>query len=147
MDIKILYGTETGNSESLANDAAKDFAANGINSEVLDMAKVSVNDLETYENALFITSTWGDGEPPSNAEDLYNSLKNSSESLSNLRYSVFAIGESFYERFCQVGIDFDQFLADHGASRILPLEKSDGDFADGFPLWLGKVKNSLKNLV
>ncbi len=143
MEIKVLYGTETGNSEKLANDAKKYLDSNGFSAQVVDMGNVKIGDLASYEAALLITSTWGDGEPPANAENLYNELQNSSADLSNLKYGVFAIGESFYEKFCQVGIDFDEYLAKNGAKRILPVEKSDNDFDDRFPTWIEQVKNSL----
>ena len=72
MKVTIIYGTETGNSESLAREA-----------NVIDMEYVTVEQLKNGGALLIITSTWGDGEPPSNAETLYQALKNSSEDLSD----------------------------------------------------------------
>ena len=73
MKVTIIYGTETGNSESLAREA-----------NVIDMEYVTVEQLKNGGALLIITSTWGDGEPPSNAETLYQALKNSSEDQSTM---------------------------------------------------------------
>ena len=144
MTVKILYGSETGNAEGLAYDAKKNLDSHNLKSEVINMADVSIDDLINYEKMIIITSTWGDGEPPTNAESLYNKLENNTNmEFPDLKYSIFAIGQAFYENFCKTGIDFDKFLENHKAKRILPVEMSDDDFSDKFPDWLEKVRESL----
>ncbi len=144
MKIKILFGSETGNSEGLAQGAKKDLENSGYNAEILDMSDVTISALERYEYILIVTSTWGDGEPPTNAEKLYNELSEAADvDLSKLNYAVFAIGQSFYSNFCKAGVDFDKFLHKFGAKRILPIETSDDDFDEKFPTWLKEVKKSL----
>ncbi len=145
MEIKILYGTETGNSESLAKEAKTKLTDGGFNTEVLDMKDVNAQKLANFKNVLIITSTWGDGEPPDNAESLYNELKDASGlDFSGLSFAVLALGQSFYEHFCKTGKDFDEWLEKYGAKRILPLQLSDDDFNDIFPEWIQKVQNSFK---
>ncbi len=144
MEIKILFGTETGNSEGLAGDAQKALSEQGFKAEAVDMQEVNAEKLKSYTNILIITSTWGDGEPPANAENLYNELQTSSGvDLSHLNYAVFALGQSFYEHFCKTGKDFDEFLEKFGAKRISPIELSDDDFDTRFPSWIEGIKNSL----
>jgi len=144
MEIKILYGSETGNSQSLANDAKKKLDAYGFQAEVVDMQDVSLEKLSDYRDVLIITSTWGDGEPPANAENLYNDLqKVQTLDLSHMRYAVFALGQSFYEHFCKVGKDFDTLLEKFGAKRIAPVELSDDDHEEKFPKWLENIRNTL----
>ncbi len=144
MQIKILFGSETGNAEGLALEADKKLAEAGFLTEVIDMKAIAPEKLAEYENVLLITSTWGDGDPPDNAAKLYNELKcTTSNQLSNVNYAVFAIGQSFYEHFCKTGKDFDEFLEKHGAKRLLPVELSDDDYDVLFPQWLEKV---IKNL-
>lgn len=144
MEIKILFGSETGNSEGLAVEADKTLSQEGFDTEVLDMQEVTPEKLAGYENVLIITSTWGDGEPPANAEKLHDELKcTTGKQLSNVNYAVFAIGQSFYEQFCQTGKDFDEFLEKHGAKRLLPVVLSDDDYDVFFPGWLEKVTKTL----
>lgn len=143
MEITIIYGTETGNSEGLAREAREKLAALGHQAKVVDMENVTVEQLNTAGTLLVITSTWGDGEPPSNAEELYQALKESSEDLSALKYAVFALGDEFYDNFCQAGKDFDAFLERLKAQRLLPVVLSDGDYDDTFPEWIDAVAEKL----
>ena len=68
MEITIIYGTETGNSESLAQDARAKLTKLGHQAKVVDMEGITVEQLKNAGTLLVITSTWGDGEPPTNAE-------------------------------------------------------------------------------
>ncbi len=141
MEFKILFGSETGNSEGLASDAQKELTKQGVEAEVIDMQDMTVEKLKGYKNILIFTSTWGEGDPPGNAENFYKELQNSSEiDLSHLNYAVFAIGQSFYEHFCKTGKDFDEFLEKMGAKRIAPIELCDDDFDSKFPEWIENIK-------
>ena len=71
MKVNILYGSETGNSENLAGTAANELKKAGFEAEVQDMSGVRAADLENMTRLLVITSTWGDGEPPSIDFDEY----------------------------------------------------------------------------
>ncbi len=143
MDITIIYGTETGNSEGLANDAEAKLNELGHSAKVFDMADVTVEQLKEAGVVLVVTSTWGDGDAPSNAEDLHDALESSSEDLSGVAYAVFALGDSSFDNFCQAGKDFDEYLDNLGAKRLLPVVLSDGDYDDTFPEWVENVAEQL----
>ncbi len=146
MAVKILYGTETGNSEALAVQASEALKGAGIEADVLDMGNVSLNDLKGYDKALFITSTWGDGDAPGNALELLEELQSEkSKCLTDLNYAVFGIGESIYEHFCQAAIDFDEAVCDLGAKRIENLEKSEDDNEENLKKWIEKIIPKLKS--
>ena len=132
MEITIIYGTETGNSESLAQDARAKLTKLGHQAKVVDMEGMTVEQLKNAGTLLVITSTWGDGEPPTNAEALHQELKDSSEDLSEVSYAVFALGDEFYENFCQAGKDFDSFLERLKAQRLLPVVLSNGDHQSSY---------------
>lgn len=61
MEITIIYGTETGNSESLAQDARAKLTKLGHQAKVVDMEGITVEQLKNAGTLLVITSTWGDG--------------------------------------------------------------------------------------
>ncbi len=143
MDITIIYGTETGNSEGLANDAEAKLNELGHSAKVFDMADVTEEQLKEAGVVLVVTSTWGDGDAPSNAEDLHDALESSSEDLSGVAYAVFALGDSSFDNFCQAGKDFDEYLDKLGAKRLLPVVLSDGDYDDTFPEWVENVAEQL----
>ena len=62
----ILFGTVTGNAESLAQRTAEVIARRGFNVRK-DMAHYAVDALSQEKWVVFITSTYGNGEPPDDA--------------------------------------------------------------------------------
>ncbi|CAN5915490.1 assimilatory sulfite reductase (NADPH) flavoprotein subunit [soil metagenome] len=134
--LTVLYGSESGNSEKLADLSAKEAKKRGFKASVKNMADLSPGDLAKMENLLVIVSTWGDGEPPDTATAFYKELMTSTLELSKLRYSVCALGDSSYAQFCQTGKDVDARLEFFGASRISPRQDCDLDYEDLHRGWL-----------
>ena len=64
----MLYGTESGNSESLADKTVKAGEKEGLQSGDENLADISVKDIVKFQNVGLIVSTWGDGEPPEAVE-------------------------------------------------------------------------------
>lgn len=144
--ITIVFGTESGNAEELANMAKGQLEGDGHPVQILDAQQVDVSHLGAFANLLVITSTWGEGDPPSNALDLVADLKNDSveKDFSGIQYSVMALGDTNYELFCQCGKDFDAILEAHGAKRFVERKDSDVDFEAPFEAWLAEVQGKLK---
>lgn len=68
---------------------------------------------------LICTSTYGQGDVPDNAKQLYESLQHARPDLSHVRYGVIALGDRTYaETFCNGGRRFDRILCELGAKRI-----------------------------
>jgi len=68
---------------------------------------------------LVVTSTYGKGDVPDNAQALYDSLQTVRPNLSGVRYGVIALGDRTYaETFCFGGKKFDRLLSELGAQRI-----------------------------
>ena len=68
---------------------------------------------------LVCTSTYGQGDVPDNAKQLYDSLQAARPDLSHVRYGVIALGDRTYaETFCNGGKRFDTILGELGAKRI-----------------------------
>ncbi|MEM0970168.1 MAG: flavodoxin domain-containing protein, partial [Verrucomicrobiota bacterium] len=66
--LHILYGTQTGNSEEVANEAAALAAQRGWQPKVNELDAVEMDQLVQMENLLVVISTYGEGEMPDNAE-------------------------------------------------------------------------------
>lgn len=142
--VTILWGSQTGNSEALAKKLAKTLKAKGHLPTVKDMAGVSPAQLSDIEHLLIITSTYGDGEAPDNAAYLHGALHaDDAPSMTSVRYSVLALGDSNYAAFCKCGHDFDQRLAALGAIRIAPLVECDVDFKESFASWSSSVASAI----
>ena len=139
----ILYGTESGNSEKLADRAAKEAKKKGIAATVKNMADISPADLAKHKNLLVVVSTWGDGEPPDTATKFYKAFMASEAKLTDLRFSVCSLGDTSYEKFCQIGKDFDAKLEALGAQRITPRADCDVDYEDAFVAWLNSSLTAL----
>jgi sulfite reductase (NADPH) flavoprotein alpha-component len=138
--LTILFGSQTGNAETLARRAAKAAGQRGFAPTVCDLAQYDRGGLTQEQNLLLITSTYGEGEPPDNARPFWKYLSGESAlPLPELRYSVCALGDSNYEKFCQCGKDFDRRLAELQAKRVAPRVDCDVDFDEGFRRWLDGV--------
>lgn len=142
--VTILFGSQTGTSETLAKKAAKQLKAVNCEPTVVDMSEVCAADLAAIENLLIITSTYGEGEPPDNAMSLHGELMTEgAASLSGLRYCVLGLGDSAYPDFCQCSKEFDARLEALGAQRMSAMVEVDGDPDEIFPEWLRAVQGVL----
>lgn len=134
--LTVLYGTESGNSETLADRAVKEAKKCGFQAVMKNMSDLTPADLAKVSNLLVIVSTWGDGEPPETAVSFYNEFMQTGVSLAGVRFSVCALGDTAYEKFCQTGKDIDTRLEALGAHRVSKRQDCDVDYEDAFNAWL-----------
>lgn len=135
-ELTVLYGTESGNSESLADQTVKAANGSGFKAKAVNMADVKVSKLKEMENLLVIVSTWGEGDPPETAVDFYEAfMSDKAPKLENTRFSVLGLGDTSYEQFCQMGKDFDSRLEALGAKRIFDRRDCDVDYDDDYDAW------------
>ena len=107
------------------------------------MASADLSRLATEKNLLVITSTYGDGEPPDSAKALHTAVRAAeTPTLSNLRFSVCALGDTNYALFCQCGKDFDAAFEKLGATRTVPRVDCDLDYDESFTRWLDAALNA-----
>ena len=142
-NITILYGTESGNSEMLADKLTKAAKKKGHKAKLTNMADIAAKDLAGTDTLLVVVSTWGDGEPPESAETFYGELMAGGIDLKDVDFSVCALGDTSYEQFCQTGIDVDTQLEKLGAKRIVDRTDCDVDFDDAFAAWEKSVWEKL----
>ncbi|NOQ36497.1 MAG: assimilatory sulfite reductase (NADPH) flavoprotein subunit [Methylococcaceae bacterium] len=143
----ILYGSQTGNGEGLAENFHEQAQGKGFNSRVLDMSDFEPSSIANEEILFIIVSTHGEGEPPIAAEKLHGYLeKGEAASLDKLKYAVFALGDSSYEFFCKTGKDFDDFLEKAGAARLLDRVDADIDFEEPAEAWIESLLESYQVL-
>src|ERR1035437_2128915 len=135
--LTILYGSRTGNGMMIAKNAKVQAESQGFIVKLVDMNDFKPRELKNETNLLLISSTHGEGVPPTSAEELYHFLhgKKATE-LPNLQYSVLALGDMTYYFFCKTGIDFDVKLEELGAKRIFPRTDCDIDFEDDANAWI-----------
>ena len=143
--VTVLYGSESGNSEQLADADVKKLKAAGFDATLLNMADTKVSALAAIPNLLVIVSTWGDGEPPDTSTSFYNELLAASGlDLSKTRFSVCALGDTSYEKFCHCGKEVDRKLAELGAIRLADRADCDVDYEATHAEWFGRALTALK---
>jgi sulfite reductase (NADPH) flavoprotein alpha-component len=142
--LTVLYGTESGNSETLADRAVKEAKKRGFQATMKNMADATAADIAKWSNLLVIVSTWGDGEPPETATSFYKEFMSTDGALAAVRYSVCALGDTSYEKFCQTGKDIDARLATLGAVRVNERQDCDVDYEEAFATWLDASLIALK---
>ena len=134
--ILILYGSQSGNSEDIAIQAGNLSMKLNLDPTVRAMDEISITDLKDQKRVLICCSTWGDGEQPDNAEDLWEEAGNSSiDSLDGLNFSVLALGDSSYDLFCESGKEWDKWLESKGAKRIHERVDCDVDYEEKAQAW------------
>lgn len=138
--ILILYGSQSGNSEELAEQAGKACSAQGLNPSVKAMDEIQITDLSSQKRVLVCCSTWGDGEQPDNAEDLWEAANSGAiSSLKGLNFSVLALGDTSYDLFCESGKEWDAWFEKMGANRVHQRVDCDVDFEGPAAEWTAAV--------
>ncbi len=134
--LSVFFGSQTGNAAELAEKTAKMSKKYGLVPSVIDMDGFDVSTLSSHKRALIITSTWGEGEMPDNAEDMWQNVLAAKPSLSNTGFSVCAIGDSSYDEFCKAGTDWDSKFKELGATQVQPVQLCDVDYDEPWTAWV-----------
>lgn len=156
MTVVILVGSETGNSLDYATRASDDFLRLGLRTQVHLMDEFDLAGLvsEELEVLLFICSTTGDGEEPQNMRKFMKFLRRSNlptNLFSSIKFGVFGLGDSSYEKFNFVGKRIYRRMQQLGAKDLIGFrgegdEKSSKGLEGGWNIWLGRVVECLKDL-
>jgi len=134
--LTILYGTETGNSRDIAKTLAAAATAQGLAPKVSDLSDYKVRQLKDEQDVLFIVSTYGEGDPPQPSVGFFEFLEGPrAPKLDGVRFSVLALGDSTYEKYCEAGKRIDNRLEELGATRLSPRVNCDIDYDDPAAGW------------
>ncbi|WP_137390729.1 diflavin oxidoreductase [Rhodoligotrophos defluvii] len=142
--LAILYASESGNSERLAQDMAKRARQSGFKPTVIDFADLEIADLAKHKRLAVIAATWGEGEPPGRAARGYAALmSDSAPRLDGVSFAVLALGDSAYAEFCAVGKAIDARLEALGGTRIADRIDCDLDFEQPARGWIEAAVTAL----
>lgn len=143
-EVTILYGSQTGNAQGVAEKARKTLEGLGFQVAFSSMSDFKPNNLKKLQNLLIVASTHGEGEPPDNAIGFHEFLYGKrAPKLDDLNFSVLSLGDSSYEFFCQTGKDFDQRLEALGGKRIYSRVDCDLDYDEQVSQWIEGVLGGL----
>lgn len=142
--LTIIYASESGNSEKLAADMAKEARRHDFKPSVVDMTDLDVAALAKTRRLVAIAATWGEGEPPARAARAYKELMgDGAPRLDGVEYAVLALGDSSYVEFCAVGRKIDERLESLGAKRAAARVDCDLDFSAPAARWIGEALEAL----
>ncbi|RKS16930.1 sulfite reductase (NADPH) alpha subunit [Pseudomonas sp. WPR_5_2] len=142
--VTLLWASQTGNAEGLAERFASRLRDKGIAVELSAMADFPASKLANTQTLAIISSTFGDGDAPDNGEGFWNSLCSAQTPLKSLRFAVLALGDRNYDQFCQHGKKLDQRLQELGATRLLDRVDCDTEFEARADQWLAQFQQSLQ---
>ncbi|KAI0763546.1 bifunctional P-450/NADPH-P450 reductase [Trametes elegans] len=134
----VLYGSNTGNSESFAQRVASDAPAHGFRGSIatLDSASAHI----PIDGPVIVVTASFEGQPADNAAHFVEWLTNvQGDELSGVKYAVFGCGNRDWQKTYQrVPTVIDEALAAHGAERLV--ERGEGDaggaeFFEAFDNW------------
>jgi sulfite reductase (NADPH) flavoprotein alpha-component len=145
--LNVLFGSQSGNAESIAKRLVKEAKKQGFEATIAALENASARMLAQEKCALFVTSTWGEGDPPDNAVKFWEELNAASDlKLAGLNYSVLALGDTNYQHFCGFGKTLDSRLEALGAKRIFERVDCNVDFETGSERWQSGIFKVLKDL-
>jgi sulfite reductase (NADPH) flavoprotein alpha-component len=126
----IGFASQSGFAEQLAWQTAGQLQSAGLPVRVQRLADMTEQDLNQSHNALFVVSTFGDGEAPDSARGFERKLLGRPLSLENLNYAVLGLGDRQYQHFCGFALRLHGWLAERGGSTLFaPVEVDSGDTA------------------
>lgn len=138
--LNILVGTQTGNAEALAMDIAAAARAQGMQPLVTALDDVAMDSLGSMKRVIVVTSTYGEGEMPDNAQLFWEALAaESAPRLDEMNFAVLALGDTGYDGFCQAGKLIDTRFEQLGGKRMKTRIDCDIDFEDAAAAWIGET--------
>jgi len=142
--LEVLFGSQSGNAEGLASKIAKIAKSYGLQGNVHDMDGFDFNSLSSKKRVIIVCSTWGEGEQPDNAEELWKFANSGAATrLEGTHFAVCALGDTSYELFCESGKEWDGLFEKLGATRIVERIDCDVDYDAPASEWTLKALPAL----
>ncbi|KAH7006759.1 cytochrome P450 [Ilyonectria destructans] len=136
----VLYGSDSGTCETLAQALARAAPARGYDATVTSL-NATVDDLPRRQPVVLICSSYN-GHPPNNAASFVSwleGLEHSNDALKGVTFAVYGCGNRDYgPTFHRIPKLLDSQLANNGATRVMEIGLGDvtvGDIFSSFEAW------------
>lgn len=140
----ILVGSENGGTLVFANALQKELIAAGESVYITELNKY--RKFKKAEHLIVMTATYGEGDPPSNANKFLKRLELYKQNQ-RFSFSVVGFGSLAYPDFCKFAFDVDHALLQENAEQLVPTftinDKSFESFEQWVQIWSDKVGLSL----
>lgn len=148
----IFWGSQSGTSEGFANRLAREihsrFSIGVMSADLSDYDSETIALIPQSSFAVFILSTFGEGDPSDNTQSLWEWILKTNDSLSQLRYVAFGLGNSNYKYYNRVVDVITEAFDKLGAKALLPTQKADdanGTTEEDFMSWRDDLVEFLRN--
>mmetsp|Transcript_19650 Transcript_19650/g.38957 ORF Transcript_19650/g.38957 Transcript_19650/m.38957 type:complete len:350 (-) Transcript_19650:340-1389(-) len=152
--VQISFGSQTGNAKAIAQELYETLTEQGVSCNLSDLNawKQWSPALEKTEFGIFVMSTTGNGDPCDNMDKFHRFLKRKSHVegrelglMRHLSFSVLALGDTNYDKFCEMGRWMDERLKVLGATPFLPVAMADEatGLEDVVEPWVEAVQKAL----
>lgn len=139
--IHIAYGSESGRAEQLAKMLAQQpFLAN-CHTTLSTLNETDLNTLNQQSLLLILTSSFGDGEAPANADQFANLLEN--QAACPFSYAIFGLGDTAYEQFCGYSKQLDATLQSKQCHAFIARVDADLNYQTIFTQWQSLLEQAL----
>lgn len=146
----ILYGTESGTAQDLAEELGRVTERCRFSTSTAELDNIPVSVLSSHTIAVFVISTTGQGEFPSNAKSFWTNLlkkKLSATFLQDLSFFLVGLGDTSYPKFNWAARKLGKRLKQLGAFEVIDSCEADEqaeDSTDGaFLAWLPLFRAAL----
>jgi sulfite reductase (NADPH) flavoprotein alpha-component len=134
--VTVISASHTGNGRKISEKLTAAVQALGMQARMIKAGNYQPREIAKEKLLYVVISTHGDGDPPDEARGLYEFLGTKrAPQLPELQYSVLALGDTSYPKFCEAGRVIDERLAKLGAKRLLPRVDCDVDFEKLAQTW------------
>ncbi|XP_036141862.1 NADPH-dependent diflavin oxidoreductase 1-like [Monomorium pharaonis] len=126
--MQVLYGSETGTAQDVAEQIWKSAKRKGLQSTVSSLDDYNIQNFSSEQLIIFVVATTGQGDPPANMRQFWRHLlrKNLPTTLlQNLKYGVLGLGDSSYSKFNFAAKKLNKRLAQLGGKELLSIGLAD----------------------
>ncbi|WP_201162038.1 MULTISPECIES: PepSY domain-containing protein [unclassified Pseudomonas] len=122
------FASQSGFAEQLAWQTAAQLQAAGLAVQVRALGTLTEEDLRQARRAVFVVSTFGDGEAPDSARGFERNVLGKALALNHLSYALLALGDRQYPHFCGFARRLQGWLGERGATcAFSPVEVDSAD--------------------
>jgi len=137
----VLHASQTGTAEELAWQTARALHLAGLPVKVAALGEITLVELQAARHALFIISSYGEGDPPDSAVPFVRAAMQEPAALAPLQVGVLALGDSSYAKYCGFGRALDAWLLASGAATMFERIEVDREDPAALSAWRQRLSH------
>ncbi|KAJ5107990.1 hypothetical protein N7456_004665 [Penicillium angulare] len=142
-NIVVFWGSQSGTAEGFAQRLAREISLRwgqeSMMADLSDYDPATISEIPSTKLAIFIVSTYGEGDPSDNTADFWNWITKAGDvSLSNLHYVAFGLGNTNYKFYNRVVDVIVEGLEKLNAQALMPVGRAndaEGATEEDFMAW------------